>query len=63
MKQGILNFYRTEIKRNRLPHISKKVTDSEIKEELKLIHALRSNKSAMQRKAIIKEAEKRGIAI
>lgn len=63
MTQSILNFYRSEIKRNRLPRISKKVSNGEIKEELKLIHALRSNKSAMQRKAIIKEAEKRGITI
>ena len=63
MRQGILNFYRTEIKRNRLPRISKKVSDANIKDELKLISEKKSILSSMQRKAIIKEAEKRGITI
>ncbi len=63
MKQSILTMYRGFYKKSQLPSVSKKVTDNEIKEELKLIHALRSRKSSMERISIIKEAEKRGISI
>lgn len=60
-KQGILSFLYTEYKRLKLRDV--KMSDSQIREELKLIHALRSRKSSMERKAILIEAEKRGITV
>lgn len=60
-KQGILSFLYTEYKRHKLRDV--KMSDSQIRNELKLIAEKKSKLSAMQRKAIVLHAEKWGITV
>jgi len=56
---GILNFYRGEYKRTKLPEV--RWSDNKIKEELKLIAEKKSTLSASKRAAVIQQAIKSGI--
>jgi len=56
---GILNFYRGEYKRTKLPEV--RGSDNKIKEELKLISEKKSTLSARQRQAVIQQAVRSGI--
>ena len=57
---GILNEYRHWFKKRNLPEVE--FSDKKIKEELKLIQEKKSRLSARERKAVMIQAIKRGLA-